>query len=82
MLKFKIISRKCFIFPVSVYLGDDAYNHHDVAVIATEVIREGHREGQLGIVDRVVRHQGDRVGGVRLEYHASVLRWEGDNLKL
>ncbi len=69
-------------FVLSFYLGDDAYNHHDVAVVATEVIRESHGEGQLGIVDRVVRHQGDRVGGVGLEYHACVLRGEGDNLTL
>ena len=63
-----------------VYLWDNAHNHHDVAVVATEVLREGHGQGQLGVVDRVVRHQGDRVGGVRLEDHPRVLGREGDYL--
>ena len=68
-----------FLFP-SVYLWDNAHNHHDVAVVATEVLREGHGQGQLGVVDRVVRHQGDRVCGVRLEDHPRVLGGEGDYL--
>ena len=62
---------------VFFYLGDDAYNHHDVAVVTTEVLREGHGQGQLGVVNRVVRHQGDRVCGVRLEDHPRVLGGEG-----
>ena len=62
-------------------LRDDAHNHHDVAVIATELgTGKVHGERQTGVVEGELRLQGDLVLLVRSVLHPDIRRWEGDDL--
>ena len=62
-------------------LRDDAHNHHDVAVIATELgTGKVHGERQTGVVEGELRLQGDLVLLVRSVLHPDIRRREGDDL--
>ena len=62
-------------------LRDDAYNHHDVSVVPTEVwAGEVHGEGQPGVVEGELGLQRDLVLLVRGVLHPDIRRREGDDL--